>query len=44
MHFRWGSPLRSSFGLLVSLALLLTPSRLLDALYRRDHRAPILYR
>jgi glycosyltransferase involved in cell wall biosynthesis len=44
LHFRWSSPLRSCLGLLVSLGLLLTPARLLDALYRRDHRAPILYR
>jgi glycosyltransferase involved in cell wall biosynthesis len=44
MHFRHDMPLRSCLGILVSLALLLAPAGLLDALYARDHRAPILYR
>ena len=43
MHFSWRYPLRSLAGIALSCVLLVTPTRLLDALYRRDHRAPIIY-
>jgi glycosyltransferase EpsE len=43
MHFSWRYPLQSIAGLGLSVLLLLAPTRLLDALYHRDHRAAILY-
>lgn len=43
MHFSWRYPLHSIMGLGLSVLLLLAPTRILDALYRRDHRAPIIY-
>lgn len=43
MHFSWRSPLRSAAGLALSCVLLVIPARLLDSLYKRDHRAPIIY-
>lgn len=42
-HFSWRSPLRSAAGLALSVALLIIPARLLDVLYKRDHRVPIIY-
>lgn len=42
-HFSWRSPLRSAAGIALSVVLLIVPARILDALYRRDHREPIIY-
>lgn len=43
MHFSWRDPLRSLAGIALSFFLLVIPARLLDSLYKRDHRAPIIY-
>lgn len=42
-HFTWSQPILALAGIALSLALLLIPAKLLDALYARDSRDPILY-
>ena len=42
-HFSWRHPFMSAAGIGLSIALMITPARLLDLLYRRDYRTPILF-